>query len=145
MCHTIQLGIMHQINMMASNKRRVRAVLRSEDSEDWVKAVLPTPLLPHQRDGIGLMTNRLSQGKGAILMHEMGLGKTRQCSVSLSLYSLNRPVLPASSKPCVLVLAPVSVLHQWAKELALFKDALGVVFDDVSKVRACVSVRVCTC
>ena len=144
MCHTIQLGKMHQINMMASNKRRVRAVLRSEDSEDWVKALLPTPLLPHQRDGIGLMTNRLSQGKGAILMHEMGLGKTRQCAVSLSLYSLNRPPT-ALARPCVLVLAPVSVLHQWAKELALFKDALGVVFSDVSKVRACVSVRVCTC
>ena len=77
-------------------------------------------LLPHQRAGLAWMQHLYSlqtdyQVRGAVLADDMGLGKTFQL-LTLMAWLLER----YPSIPPMLVVAPVSLLENWAEEAAKF-------------------------
>jgi len=77
-------------------------------------------LLPHQRAGLAWMQHLFSlqsdyQVRGAVLADDMGLGKTFQL-LSLMAWLLERD----PSMPPMLVVAPVSLLENWADEATKF-------------------------
>ncbi len=82
---------------------------------------LPAPELPrdlavelrgYQRQGVAWLSFLRRAGLGALLADDMGLGKTLQ-----ALCALERPSL---------VVAPTSVVHNWAAEAARFRPSLRV-------------------
>lgn len=77
-------------------------------------------LLPHQREGLAWMQHLYGlqteyQVRGAVLADDMGLGKTFQL-LALMAWLLERD--PSTSP--MLVVAPVSLLENWAEEAAKF-------------------------
>uniref|UniRef100_A0AC34FZQ7 Uncharacterized protein n=1 Tax=Panagrolaimus sp. ES5 TaxID=591445 RepID=A0AC34FZQ7_9BILA len=80
------------------------------------------PLKPNQRDGIKFLYARIfpegvcdaTQSDGAILAHDMGLGKSRQAVVFINTIVTNE-VLNASVKK-ILIVVPVSLLLKWEDE-----------------------------
>lgn len=95
-------------------------------------------LMPHQLDGVAWLQHRLSQRSvgltGAMLADDMGLGKTLQALCLIATYAAQ-----SGAKPC-LVVAPVSLLENWAAEVRKFlKDgALSVLRlygDDIKRNR----------
>lgn len=78
------------------------------------------PLLPHQRAGLAWMQHLYSlqtdyQVRGAVLADDMGLGKTFQL-LALMAWLLERD----PDMPPMLVVAPVSLLENWAEEANKF-------------------------
>lgn len=77
-------------------------------------------LLPHQREGLAWLQHRFSlqneyQVRGAILADDMGLGKTFQLlALIASLLERDPDIAP------MLVVAPVSLLENWAEEADKF-------------------------
>ncbi|CAK9054889.1 DNA excision repair protein ERCC-6-like (ATP-dependent helicase ERCC6-like) [Durusdinium trenchii] len=70
-------------------------------------------LCPYQRAGVAWMWRLKQRRSGGILADEMGLGKTVQaCGMIQALQS------PSSRSSHILVIMPVTLLDQWAKELA---------------------------
>jgi superfamily II DNA or RNA helicase len=72
---------------------------------------LGTPLRPYQRRGVDWLAFVRDAGLGAMLADDMGLGKTLQALCAL--------------RPPALVVAPTSVLHNWANELRMHRPGLG--------------------
>jgi hypothetical protein len=77
-------------------------------------------LLPHQRAGLAWMQHLYGlqtdyQVRGAVLADDMGLGKTFQL-LALMAWLLERD----PNMPPILVVAPVSLLENWAEEAAKF-------------------------
>lgn len=76
-------------------------------------------LFEHQRQGAAWLQHRLSQRsigvRGILLADDMGLGKTLQCLLLIAGYFEKTE----SAKPC-LVVAPVSLLENWKREIANF-------------------------
>ncbi|MFD4181177.1 SNF2-related protein [Rhodococcus sp. NPDC058514] len=83
---------------------------------------LQATLRPYQLDGFRWLTFLWSNGLGGILADDMGLGKTVQ---SLALICHARAKNP--SDPPVLIVAPTSVVANWASEAARFAPHLRVV------------------
>lgn len=90
-----------------------------EEPEDG-KGLANTPpemcisLLKHQRLGLSwLLRMELNKSKGGILADDMGLGKTVQ-AISLILANKSAEV----ERKTTLIIAPVSLLRQWAAEIA---------------------------
>ena len=79
-------------------------------------------LRPYQRDGVHWLHLLSGLGLGACLADDMGLGKTIQV---LALLLIQRARVPASGPlpPCLLV-APASLLSNWAAELEHFAPDL---------------------
>jgi superfamily II DNA or RNA helicase len=71
---------------------------------------LTAPLRPYQRRGVDWLAFLREAGLGALLADDMGLGKTIQALCAL--------------RGRTLVVAPTSVLHNWAEELKRFRPAL---------------------
>lgn len=99
-----------------------RDALESVPSEPKLpKAIRPEyPLMKHQRDGLAWMQHLFSlqteyQVRGAVLADDMGLGKTFQL-LALMAYLVERD--PAIEP--MLVVAPVSLLENWAEEARKF-------------------------
>lgn len=70
-------------------------------------------LCPYQRHGVAWLWQLYLRKQGGILADEMGLGKTVQaCALIEAMNS------PGASRAHVLVVMPVTLLDQWAKELA---------------------------
>ncbi len=87
------------------------------DHRPVVPATLMAELRDYQVEGFSWMSRLARWGAGACLADDMGLGKTVQAiSVMLEL---------ASGGP-ILVVAPTSVCHNWASELARFAPTLRV-------------------
>jgi transcriptional regulator ATRX len=87
-----------------------------KDSEDVVVPEhMSDELQPHQRVGVKFIWDELvCKGKGAILAHCMGLGKTFQSITVLQCiwqYSQQQ-----GERPKILVLAPVNVIRNWEAE-----------------------------
>lgn len=76
-------------------------------------------LYPYQSAGVAFLSLVAEQGVGCILGDEMGLGKTAQV-IALLQIEKNAGRGPA------LVVAPATLLENWARELALFAPALDV-------------------
>ncbi|WP_027501521.1 DEAD/DEAH box helicase [Rhodococcus sp. UNC363MFTsu5.1] len=85
-------------------------------------ASLRATLRPYQLDGFRWLSFLWSNGLGGILADDMGLGKTVQ---SLALICQSREANP--SDPPVLIVAPTSVVANWASEAARFAPHLRVV------------------
>jgi superfamily II DNA or RNA helicase len=79
-------------------------------------------LRPYQLDGFGWLAFLWEQQLGGILADDMGLGKTLQ---SLALICHAKQAGPAI--PPFLILAPTSVVPNWAAESARFTPGLSVV------------------
>lgn len=85
------------------------------------KAIRPeVSLLPHQVDGLAWMQHLYSlqsdyQVRGAILADDMGLGKTFQLLALMAGLLEREPSIPP-----MLVVAPVSLLENWAEEAGKF-------------------------
>lgn len=69
-------------------------------------------LMPHQKTGLTWLKRMENSSKGSILADDMGLGKTIQ---AISLILANPP--KDKSRKTTLILAPVSLLRQWAAEM----------------------------
>ena len=83
---------------------------------------LKARLRPYQQDGFGWLAFLWEHRLGGILADDMGLGKTLQC---LALISHARQRDPAASP--FLIVAPTSVVANWATEAARFAPDLRVV------------------
>ncbi|MGQ0482403.1 MAG: DEAD/DEAH box helicase [Pseudonocardia sp.] len=87
-------------------------------------ATLRAQLRPYQRDGFGWLTFLWESRLGGILADDMGLGKTLQ---TLALICHAKQAEPAgSSLAPFLILAPTSVVGNWASEAARFAPDLRV-------------------
>ena len=111
-----------------------------EQSQRWARVVgglleldqLPAPeppeglraeLRPYQLDGYRWLRFLHEHGLGGILADDMGLGKTVQ---TLALISASRAA-DGGEQPPFLVVAPTSVVANWAAEAARFTPGLRVV------------------
>jgi superfamily II DNA or RNA helicase len=79
---------------------------------------LHAELRPYQRDGAAWLSEMAALGLGGVLADDMGLGKTVQF---LALHLTHAPERPT------LVICPVSVLGNWAREAARFAPGVPVV------------------
>jgi superfamily II DNA or RNA helicase len=96
-------------------------------SADVASPTAPPPglrarLRPYQQDGFGWLAFLWEHRLGGILADDMGLGKTLQC---LALISHARQRDPAAGP--FLIVAPTSVVGNWAAEAARFAPDLRVV------------------
>ena len=89
-------------------------------------AGLAAELRPYQQQGYAWLHQLWSVGVGGILADDMGLGKTMQ---ALALICAVREQDPAPGRP-FLVVAPTSVVSNWAAEAVRFAPELRVVAID---------------
>ncbi len=94
------------------------------DRHDWtVPAGLDAELRPYQRDGAAWLVEMADLGLGGVLADDMGLGKTIQfLALHLARHhpvAADRAEEGAAGKP-TLVICPVSVLSNWARETQRF-------------------------
>jgi len=85
---------------------------------------LKAELRPYQQHGFEWLTFLWRHGLGGILADDMGLGKTIQ---TLAFVAQARQEMPAGERPPFLVIAPASVVSNWAAEAARFTPDLEVV------------------
>ena len=99
--------------------RALRALAGDFDAIPRVEipADVRATLRPYQRTGVDWIVWLRSIGMGGILADDMGLGKTLQTLAALRVLKDGRPSL---------VVAPTSVLHNWAAEAAKFTPSLRV-------------------
>lgn len=86
-----------------------------------VPATVHADLRPYQRDGYAWLTFLVEHGVGGVLADDMGLGKTLQ---ALAMIADRRAADPEA--PPFLVVAPTSVVGNWADEAAKFVPSLRV-------------------
>jgi SNF2 family DNA or RNA helicase len=86
-----------------------------------VPSTVQADLRPYQRDGYAWLTFLVGHGVGGILADDMGLGKTLQ---TLAMIADRRAAAPEA--PPFLVVAPTSVVGNWADEAAKFVPSLRV-------------------
>lgn len=96
----------------AAVQRFLDALVETEIASFEPPAAMASTLRPYQIEGARWLYQRGAQRLGALLADDMGLGKTIQ---SLAVIG-----------PKTLVVAPASVLFQWAGELARFRPELSV-------------------
>ncbi|MCJ1715390.1 DEAD/DEAH box helicase [Curtobacterium sp. VKM Ac-2922] len=78
-------------------------------------------LRPYQRSGYAWLSFLMEHGVGGVLADDMGLGKTLQ---ALAMIAARRQAAP--DDPPFLVVAPTSVVGNWAAEAACFVPSLRV-------------------
>ncbi len=83
-----------------------------------IPSSLQVSLRPYQKEGFRWLAERAAMGMGALLADDMGLGKTVQLLALLLHAAEQQGARPA------LVVAPVSLLGNWAEEAARFAPAL---------------------
>ena len=103
-------------------RRRVGALLDLERvGEHDPPAGFTAELRPYQREGFGWLATLRELELGGILADDMGLGKTLQ---ALALFCRARELNPGCAP--FLVVAPASVVSNWAAEAARFAPELTV-------------------
>jgi non-specific serine/threonine protein kinase len=83
---------------------------------------LKTTLRPYQRTGVQWLHKLSTLGLGACLADDMGLGKTMQ--VLALLLALRRRAAPDDSRRASILVAPASLLANWAAEITRFAPGL---------------------
>lgn len=117
------LASMAAVVRQAKDWKRQVAGLRVLQNLDPVAVpdTLNAELRPYQQEGFGWLAAMYSHGLGGILADDMGLGKTVQ-TLALICHARQR-----NSGPPFLVVAPASVVSNWAAEAARFAPGLRVV------------------
>lgn len=120
-----QLGVIH--HQAEAWERQVGALLSVDSIEAVdVPASVTAPLRPYQRDGFRWLGFLWEHRLGGILADDMGLGKTLQ---TLALICHARQEVrhgdPAAAP--FLIVAPTSVVPNWAAEAARFTPDLSVI------------------
>ncbi|MDT7837804.1 SNF2-related protein [Aquabacterium sp. OR-4] len=98
-------------------QQRVTALAHAAALEPQVPPALQASLRPYQADGFAWLVRRTAAGFGVVLADDMGLGKTLQ-TLALLLYR--------QAEGPALVVAPTSVVANWAAEAARFAPGLRV-------------------
>ncbi|SED01441.1 SWIM zinc finger [Rhodococcus pyridinivorans] len=115
------LGVVEK--QAAAWKKQVQGLLDVKaTAKTRVPKALHATLRPYQLDGFRWLTFLWTHGLGGILADDMGLGKTLQ---SLALICHARAKRPADAP--VLIVAPTSVVPNWATEARRFAPDLNVV------------------
>ncbi|MBL4688636.1 MAG: hypothetical protein JKY37_28875 [Nannocystaceae bacterium] len=103
-----------KLKTLAERLARTRALPRVA-----IPRTLKTELREYQARGLDWLSFLRAQGFGGVLADDMGLGKTVQALAHL----LVEKRAARLDRPC-LVVAPRSVLHNWARECARFAPSL---------------------
>jgi superfamily II DNA or RNA helicase len=127
---TYQAGLWEDFTRLgvveAQSERWARTVKGLLDLDQIPQPELPSGLLatlrPYQREGYSWLSFLRDHGLGGILADDMGLGKTVQ---ALALVSAAVEQDPLAAP--FLVVAPTSVVHNWAVEAERFAPGLDVV------------------
>ncbi len=144
-----QLTLLELVWQEKQGKRGVAAaalhLLQALEGEEKAAESSPVPaplppdlqatLRPYQAEGFRWLAERVQLGLGALLADDMGLGKTVQL-LALLLHSAAQQGAGAS-----LVVAPVSLLGNWAEEAARFAPSLNITTYDPKKPDALESLR----
>jgi len=130
--HPIQASLFDELNRLgvvttqaAQWQQLVAGLVADEAPSEPPPPSLTASLRPYQQAGYDWLRFRYDHGLGAILADDMGLGKTIQtlaliCHAHDSLVRDGRPAAP------FLVVAPTSVIPNWASESAKFAPGLKV-------------------
>ena len=97
---------LHHVETLVDSPPRLRATLR-----------------PYQLEGLRWLQHLRANDAGAVLADDMGLGKTLQCIAHIVVEKAEGRM---SDRPC-LVVAPKSLMGNWARELRKFAPHLSVV------------------
>ena len=87
----------------------------------------PFRIFDFQKEGISWLLYNWSQARGCILADEMGLGKTVQTAVTLSQMTTFARARGAGEL-CHLIIAPLSTIEQWRREMKKWTELEPVVF-----------------
>ncbi len=102
---------------------RERPSLPTEPTAAAEPQGLRATLRPYQREGLGWLQRLREHGAGGILADDMGLGKTLQTIAHLATEKAEGRM---DDRPS-LVVAPTSLMGNWAREIAKFAPHLQVV------------------
>lgn len=103
----------------------IEEIKESSESEILLPQ-LKANLFPYQKSGLNWLNFMVSNGCGCLLGDEMGLGKTLQI---IALFGK----LKSSGKQHFLVVAPVSLLVNWQREIAKFYPSLKTIIHHGSR------------
>ena len=94
----------------------------------------PDWIFDFQKEGITWLLFNWSQGRGSMLADEMGLGKTVQTSVTLAQMQ-QHSLLHGGGYLTFLVIAPLSTIEQWKRELRKWTSLEPVVYHGTKRDR----------
>ena len=131
-----QAGLWDELEELAATaeqadswRRSVGGLLRfSEILDVPLPAGLNASLRPYQQDGFNWLAFLWEQGLGGVLADDMGLGKTLQ-TIALICHAKNGIGVPRQDETArlpFLVVAPTSVVPNWAAEIGRFAPGLRV-------------------
>ena len=87
----------------------------------------PFRIFDFQKEGISWLLYNWSQGRGCMLADEMGLGKTVQTAVTLAQMKSHSD-LHGGGELTALIVAPLSTIEQWKREIKKWTDLEPVVY-----------------
>jgi superfamily II DNA or RNA helicase len=130
-----QAGLWEELVGLGVIGRQARSWQRSVEgllSVSAVEPVEPPPglraqLRPYQLEGLSWLVFLWEHRLGGILADDMGLGKTLQTLALISRARSAAATVPGDPAPPFLIVAPTSVLPNWASEAARFTPGLKVV------------------
>jgi len=129
-----------ELGMIAAQEAEWWLRVRGLTDEAAIEPVTPpaglrATLRDYQRSGLDWLHFLRTQGLGGILADDMGLGKTVQ---TIAMMEAARAAAPAMAP--FLIVAPTSVVGNWARECAAFAPELGVRVVTATRARRATSI-----